>query len=52
VRFADIGTAREVDLPGGSFGESRPQESGGLSVRTRGIRIRTRGIRKCMRHTW
>ena len=52
VRFADIGNAREVTCQAVRLGNSRRQELGGLSVRTRGIRIRTRGIRKCMRHTW
>ena len=52
VRFVDIGNAREVTCQAVRLGNSRRQESGGLSVRTRGIRIRTRGIRKCMRHTW
>ncbi len=52
VRFVDIGNAREVTCQAVRLGNSRRQESGGLSVRARGIRIRTRGIRKCMRHTW
>ena len=45
VRFVDIGNAREVTCQAVRLGNSRRQELGGLSVRTR-------GIRKCMRHTW